>query len=132
MFHSLHPRARFGSLDRRLPWHWRLGRRKWRWCLCAWVQAVECCEDFWKELLGRNRFWEESLSSPLPRARPSPKTRRMKTELLSTHPWLKQLQQRLGRLSTARAIKLYIWVVVKIMVPFWIPILIRHLIFRVP
>ena len=25
-----------------------------------------------------------------------------------------------------------IWVVVKIMVPFWIPIIIRHLIFRVP
>ena len=25
-----------------------------------------------------------------------------------------------------------IWVVVKIMVPFWVPILIRHLIFRVP
>ena len=24
------------------------------------------------------------------------------------------------------------WVVVKIMVPFWIPIIIRHLIFRVP
>ncbi|CAE7296183.1 cal-1 [Symbiodinium natans] len=30
----------------------------------------------------------------VPVARPSPKTRRMKTELLSTHPWLKQLQQR--------------------------------------
>ena len=26
----------------------------------------------------------------------------------------------------------YMWVVVKIMVPFWIPIIIRHLIFRVP
>ena len=26
----------------------------------------------------------------------------------------------------------HIWVVVKIMVPFWIPIIIRHLIFRVP
>ena len=26
----------------------------------------------------------------------------------------------------------YIWVVVKIMVPFWTPIIIRHLIFRVP
>ena len=26
----------------------------------------------------------------------------------------------------------YIWVVVKIMVPFWVPIIIRHLIFRVP
>ena len=26
----------------------------------------------------------------------------------------------------------YIWVVVKMMVPFWIPIIIRHLIFRVP
>ena len=25
-----------------------------------------------------------------------------------------------------------IWLVVKIMVPFWIPIIIRHLIFRVP
>ena len=25
-----------------------------------------------------------------------------------------------------------IWVVVKIMVPFWIPIIIRHLMFRVP
>ena len=25
-----------------------------------------------------------------------------------------------------------IWVVVKIMVPFWVPIIIRHLIFRVP
>ena len=25
-----------------------------------------------------------------------------------------------------------VWVVVKIMVPFWIPIIIRHLIFRVP
>ena len=25
-----------------------------------------------------------------------------------------------------------IWVVVKIMVPFWIPIIVRHLIFRVP
>ena len=25
-----------------------------------------------------------------------------------------------------------IWVVVKIMIPFWIPIIIRHLIFRVP
>ena len=25
-----------------------------------------------------------------------------------------------------------IWVVVKIMVPFWAPIIIRHLIFRVP
>ena len=25
-----------------------------------------------------------------------------------------------------------IWVVVKIMVPFWIPVIIRHLIFRVP
>ena len=24
------------------------------------------------------------------------------------------------------------WVVIKIMVPFWIPIIIRHLIFRVP
>ena len=24
------------------------------------------------------------------------------------------------------------WVVVKIMVPFWVPIIIRHLIFRVP
>ena len=24
------------------------------------------------------------------------------------------------------------WVVVKIMIPFWIPIIIRHLIFRVP
>ena len=24
------------------------------------------------------------------------------------------------------------WVVVKIMVPFWVPIVIRHLIFRVP
>ncbi|CAE7655748.1 cal-1 [Symbiodinium pilosum] len=30
----------------------------------------------------------------VPVARPSPKTRRMKTELLSTHPWLQQLQQR--------------------------------------
>mmetsp|Transcript_8037 Transcript_8037/g.18760 ORF Transcript_8037/g.18760 Transcript_8037/m.18760 type:complete len:666 (+) Transcript_8037:56-2053(+) len=30
----------------------------------------------------------------VPMARPSPKTRRMKTELLSTHPWLQQLQQR--------------------------------------
>ena len=27
---------------------------------------------------------------------------------------------------------LCIWVVVKIMVPFWVPITIRHLIFRVP
>ena len=26
----------------------------------------------------------------------------------------------------------YTWVVVKIMVPFWIPIIIRHLLFRVP
>ena len=26
----------------------------------------------------------------------------------------------------------FIWVVVKIMVPFWVPIVIRHLIFRVP
>ena len=26
----------------------------------------------------------------------------------------------------------YIWVDVKIMVPFWVPIIIRHLIFRVP
>ena len=26
----------------------------------------------------------------------------------------------------------YMWVVVKIMVPFWIPIIIRHLVFRVP
>ena len=26
----------------------------------------------------------------------------------------------------------YMWVVVKIMIPFWIPIIIRHLIFRVP
>ena len=26
----------------------------------------------------------------------------------------------------------YIWVVVKIMVPFWVLIIIRHLIFRVP
>ena len=26
----------------------------------------------------------------------------------------------------------FIWVVVKTMVPFWVPILIRHLIFRVP
>ena len=26
----------------------------------------------------------------------------------------------------------HIWVVVKIMAPFWIPIIIRHLIFRVP
>ena len=26
----------------------------------------------------------------------------------------------------------YKWVVVKIMVPFWIPIIIRHLLFRVP
>ena len=26
----------------------------------------------------------------------------------------------------------YIWVVVKIRVPFWVPIIIRHLIFRVP
>ena len=25
-----------------------------------------------------------------------------------------------------------IWVVVKIVVPFWVPIIIRHLIFRVP
>ena len=25
-----------------------------------------------------------------------------------------------------------IWVVVKIMVPFWVPIIIRHLLFRVP
>ncbi|CAE7944029.1 unnamed protein product [Symbiodinium necroappetens] len=30
----------------------------------------------------------------VPVARPSPKTRRMKTELLATHPWLQQLQQR--------------------------------------
>ena len=27
---------------------------------------------------------------------------------------------------------LWIWVVVKIMVPFWVPFVIRHLIFRVP
>ena len=26
----------------------------------------------------------------------------------------------------------HIWVVVKIMVPFWVPIIIRHLLFRVP
>ena len=25
-----------------------------------------------------------------------------------------------------------IWVVVKIMVPFWVPIIVRHLLFRVP
>ena len=29
-------------------------------------------------------------------------------------------------------IYIYIWAVVKIMVPFWIPIIIRNLIFRVP
>ena len=29
-------------------------------------------------------------------------------------------------------IYIYIWVVVKIMVPCWIPIIVRHLIFRVP
>ena len=29
-------------------------------------------------------------------------------------------------------INMYIWVVVKIMVPFWIPIIVRHLIYRVP
>ena len=28
--------------------------------------------------------------------------------------------------------EVHIWVVVKIMVPFWVPIIIRHLIFRVP
>ena len=35
---------------------------------------------------------------------------------------------------TATVISRYdlIWVVVKIMVPFWIPSIIRHLIFRVP
>ena len=27
---------------------------------------------------------------------------------------------------------LFKWVVVKIMVPFWVPIIIRHLLFRVP
>ena len=30
------------------------------------------------------------------------------------------------------AIRILTWVVVKIMVPFWVPIIIRHLIFRVP
>ena len=29
-------------------------------------------------------------------------------------------------------IYIYIWVVVKIMVPFWVPIIVRHLIFKVP
>ena len=29
-------------------------------------------------------------------------------------------------------IYIYIWVVVKIMAPFWVPVIIRHLIFRVP
>ena len=31
-----------------------------------------------------------------------------------------------------RGARTLIWVVVKIMIPFWIPIIIRHLIFRVP
>ena len=35
-----------------------------------------------------------------------------------------------GDLALTRVSKLY-WVVVKIMVPFWVPIKIRHLIFRV-
>ena len=34
--------------------------------------------------------------------------------------------------STRLCTKKQTWVVVKIMVPFWIPIIIRHLIFRVP
>ena len=31
-----------------------------------------------------------------------------------------------------RGLYIYIWVVVKIMVPLWVPIIIRHLLFRVP
>ena len=34
--------------------------------------------------------------------------------------------------STIRIYVGVIWVVVKIMAPFWIPIIVRHLIFRVP
>ena len=33
---------------------------------------------------------------------------------------------------TSKPMTVTIWVVVKSMVPFWIPIIIRHLIFRVP
>ena len=32
----------------------------------------------------------------------------------------------------SRKTQKYIWVVVKIMVPFWVPIRIRHLLFRLP
>ena len=41
------------------------------------------------------------------------------------------LRKRLGSTMSARMLS-NIWVVVKIMVPFWIPIIIRHLIYRVP
>ena len=36
------------------------------------------------------------------------------------------------RLALQECPSIYIWVVVRIMVPFWIPIIIRDLIFRVP
>ena len=59
------------------------------------------------------------------------------SEDLGTSPWdsarfLRGSRKEKGRLPRRVALTSYIWVVVKIMVPFWVPIIIRHLLFRVP
>ena len=41
-------------------------------------------------------------------------------------------QQSCFQLALELKVLLNTWVVVKIMVPFWVPIIIRHLLFRVP
>ena len=42
------------------------------------------------------------------------------------------MAQCLGCLRVCLGSLISMWVVVKIMVPFWVPIIIRHLLFRVP
>ena len=53
------------------------------------------------------------------------------SEDLGTSPWDSARFLR-GSRNRRVALTSYIWVVVKIMVPFWVPIIIRHLLFRVP
>ena len=38
----------------------------------------------------------------------------------------------IGIVALVRPMLGFMWVVVKIMVPFWIPIIVQHLVFRVP